>query len=292
MRRAAPAISSRACSRQRARGRSSASTVVVENRAGASGAIAAQSVAIGPPGRPHAAGRPDARDRHQPALAQGPNFDVETRSSADRARPAWCRSRSWCRRRRPMRRSPACCDGAHRTQGPAVRLRRHRHARPFRRRGAAAQDQRQHDPRALQGRRPRAQRSARRPCRFLFSGISRRAAARQGRHHEACSRCRRRRRSAIAPDVPTVTEVDRHQGFRFHAVGRLLRAARRRRRRWWRGSMARSTTSWRSPTSRKRCTRPAPTRSRCRSMQFTAFMRARKRRNTWRIIQETGIKPE
>ena len=138
---------------------------------------------VGAARRPHAADGPDRRDRHQPALDQG----------------------SHLQRREGPRAGCACLGGAARAGRPGqgalfehggtgqsadrekaahLRLGRHRHAGPFRRGVPQAPHQGQSHPRALQGRGSRAQRSARRPRRYVLPGVSRGDAAAEGRSGE------------------------------------------------------------------------------------------------------------
>ena len=123
--------------------------------------------------RPHAAGRADRRDRGQPVLDEGTHLRSEG-TCAGRARD-----------RRAARahgaRQGALRDHGRDVQGDAdirqavlVRLRRHRHARPFRRRISERKAAGQARARALQGRGPGAERHHRRPCRHVFSRAFRR----------------------------------------------------------------------------------------------------------------------
>ena len=112
-------------------------TVVVENRAGASGAIGATSVLNAAARRPHAAGRADRRDRGQSILDQGADLRSEG-PDAGRAR-----DRGAARAHDP-RQGALRLDGRDAQSDPdigqavLVRVGRHRHAGPSRRRVSRA----------------------------------------------------------------------------------------------------------------------------------------------------------
>ena len=136
---------------------------------------------VGAARRPYAADGPDRRDRHQPALDQGAHLQRREGSRADRAclGGAAGAGRSG---QGALFDDGGAGQGAGGEEAADLRIRRHRHARPFRRRVLEASHQGQPHPRALQGRGARAQRSARRPRRYVFPGLSRGDAAVEGRH--------------------------------------------------------------------------------------------------------------
>ena len=179
--------------------------------------------------------RRDRRDRH----AGGGSGGAGRPHAADRARPARFRSISTGSRASPTTRRRTCMpialasvvplalvvsgqgavldhgrdgQGAGRQAAAHLRLRRHRHARPFRRRVPQASHQGQPHPRAVQGRGARAERPARRPRRHVFPGLPGGDAAPQSRHHEN-PRGVVGDALAAAPQIPTVAEAIGDKNF-------------------------------------------------------------------------------
>ena len=149
-------------------------------------------------------------------------------------------------------------------QAVQLRLGRHRHARLFRRRAAQAGRQGQYDARALQGRRPRAQRSDRRPRRYVFPRLSGGDAAVKAGTLKLLA-VSSGTRAPSAPDVPTVAEATGIKNFDFtlwqgifapHGTPDAIVS----------GSTPRSTRSWRATRSRKNSPSSAPRSGRCRSL--------------------------
>ena len=90
--------------------------IVIENRAGATGAIGTQAVVIGAARRPHAADGPDRRDRDQPALDQGPHLRRREGPACRSRSPPWCRSRSSVPAKAPYSTMAEMAQGADRAR--------------------------------------------------------------------------------------------------------------------------------------------------------------------------------
>ena len=147
-------------------------SIVVENRAGASGAHRRAHGRHRDARRLHAAARPDRRNLDQPALAEGRRLRPRQGPAADRARVGRAAGagragakrliRPWpdYRRLSEIRQAVSFASAGTGTPGH------------FAGETAQAGRQSQYDARALQGRRPRAQRSGRRPRRYVFPRLS------------------------------------------------------------------------------------------------------------------------
>ena len=143
-------------------------SVVVENRAGASGAIGARSVAAAAPdGLTLLVGQTAEVAINQHWL-KGLNYDPD-KDLQPVALLAVVPLALVVPAKAPYS-TMAEFLAALKTSQADIRIGRHRHARTFRRRTAQGQDQRQSHPCAVQGRRACVERSDRRPCRSLFSG--------------------------------------------------------------------------------------------------------------------------
>ena len=100
-------------------------------------------------------------------------------------------------------------------QAVLVRVRRHRHAGPLRRRISEREAARQAGARALQGRGAGAQRHHRRPRRHVFLRLSPGDADDEGRQREGAGGVVGGTRSQAAPELPTVAEATGFADFDF-----------------------------------------------------------------------------
>ena len=263
--------------------------IVIENRAGATGAIGTQAVVSAPPdGHTLLMGQTGEIAINQHWI-KGLTYNAEKDLAAGRARLGGAAGAGGPGQGAVFD-DGGTGQGAGGEEAADLRLRRHRHARAFRRRIPQASHQGQSHPRAIQGRGARAQRSARRPRRYVFPGFPAATPLLKAGQVKILAVSSGKRASG-APDIPTVAEAINDPNFDLDAVAGLLRAGRHAGADRQRGSTAEINKILASPEMQGKLRDAGADVRIGSSEQFAAFAKAESEKYL-QIIKDLGVKPE